>query len=63
MPLLNKQFCVLSVVAILGLAFSQPLAGETYTYDDIGRLTGVVYDDGSSIIQYGLCARLHGHDV
>ncbi len=50
MSLLNKQFCVLSLAAILGLAFSLPAAGETYTYDDIGRLTGVVYDDGSSII-------------
>ena len=33
----------------MGLAFSPPVAGETYTYGDTGRLTGVIYDDGSSI--------------
>jgi len=49
MPLLKKQFCVLSLAVILGLAFSPPVAAETYTYDDTGRLTSVVYDDGSSI--------------
>jgi len=49
MPLVNKQICVLTLAAILGLAFSPPVAAESYTYDDTGRLTSVVYDDGSSI--------------
>ncbi|MCB1672382.1 MAG: RHS repeat domain-containing protein [Gammaproteobacteria bacterium] len=34
---------------VLGLLFSLTVTGETYSYDAVGRLIGVVYDDGSSI--------------
>lgn len=34
---------------ILGLLLGSSVNGETYSYDALGRLIGVVYDDGSSI--------------
>ena len=45
-----RLVCLVAVSALLliaGLAFSA--RADTYTYDQIGRLTGVTYTDGSTI--------------
>ena len=46
---MNGRFWMTGFAAALGLAFNLAAYGETYTYDNTGRLTSVTYDDGSSI--------------
>lgn len=50
---MNKKNLLLSTCAVwfvLCLAAPVISQAETYSYDVAGRLTGVIYDDGSSII-------------
>jgi YD repeat-containing protein len=41
---------VFILLGVMALAFSDYAYADTYTYDSLGRLTGVTYTDGSSII-------------
>lgn len=48
----KRDLIVRLVVIALGLAaltFGDLAWADTYTYDSLGRLTGVTYSDGSSI--------------
>lgn len=42
-----KKLCSVIVTVMLVLSLVIPVYGETYTYDENGRVTTVIYDDGS----------------
>lgn len=44
----NGLLCA-SVISAILLAIGADALADTYTYDELGRLTGVTYSDGSSI--------------
>ena len=44
----NSAVRLVTALVVLGVA-SSPVVATTYNYDDAGRLTGVIYDDGSRI--------------
>ncbi len=48
--LLVKSLAVLLTLCCLLMFLPVLSYAENYTYDTVGRLTGVIYDDGSSII-------------
>ena len=43
------QVRLATTVFVMALVFAEPARTESYSYDAAGRLTGVTYDDGSSI--------------
>lgn len=44
---MRKRFIILGEVLLLTVSMIIPVKGETYTYDNLNRVTKVVYDDGS----------------
>lgn len=46
---IKKILSLFGIFALMVFGFTGTALAETYTYDSIGRLTSVTYDDGSSI--------------
>lgn len=44
----NGLLCA-SVISAILLAIGADALADTYTYDELGRLTGITYSDGSSV--------------